>query len=475
MADRNRSFATAAAPLLLAALMAGCVAGPDYHEPDIAVPAQFAGAQAPRYSREEADLAAFWTVFDDATLSRLVQQSLLANHDLRIALARLNEARALRGVARLDLAPVTTAGGGYTDQRLAAAAAAGGIREFEGYDAGFDAFWELDFFGRHRRALQAANAELGAAEATLLDTQVSVAAELTRSYFELRGYQQRLEVARRNVANQGQTLELTRARLEAGTGTELDTARAQAQLAATRALIAPFEAAVARSIHRISVLTGREPSALAQELASVRELPAVPEFTRVSDPAMLLRRRPDIRISERRLAAATAHIGVAVADLFPRVTFTGSLGYAAADIDALGDAGTGTHLIAPGISWAAFDLGRVRARIAAARARGEAALAEYEQTVLRALQEAEDALVTHARSRERLVQLVEAAEASGTAARLARLRYENGVVDFLQVLDAERSLLEAEDSLAQGRTEAATSLVALYKALGGGWVATNGG
>src|SRR5690606_3522254 len=284
-----------------------------------------------------------------------------------------------------------------------------------------------------------------------------------------------LVVAQRNVANQAETMELTRARLEGGTGTELDTARAQAQLAATRALIAPLEAAVARAIHRISVLTGREPSALLADLPPTAELPAVPEFTAVADPAALLRRRPDIRISERNLAAATARIGVAVADLFPRVTFTGSVGYTAASVGALGGAGTGTHLIAPGISWAAFDLGQVRARIAAARARGEGALATYELTVLRALQEAEDALVTHARSRERLVQLAEAADASGTAARLARLRYENGIVDFLQVLDAERSQLEAEDSLAQGRTDTATSLVALYKALGGGWAAPAGG
>ncbi len=189
----------------------------------------------------------------------------------------------------------------------------------------------------------------------------------------------------------------------------------------------------------------------------------------VGDPAQLLRRRPDIRVSERQLAAATASIGVEVADLFPRVTFTGGLGYAATTFAGLGDAGSATHLIAPGISWAALDLGHVRARIAAARARGDGALASYEQTVLRALQETEDALVTHARARDRLVQLAAAADTSQTASRLARLRFENGAVDFLQVLDAERSQLEVEDSLAQSRADTATSLVAVYKALGGGW------
>jgi multidrug efflux system outer membrane protein len=210
---------------------------------------------------------------------------------------------------------------------------------------------------------------------------------------------------------------------------------------------------------------------LRAQLALPAELPAVPEITAVGDPASLLRRRPDIAVSERQLAASTARIGVAVADLFPRVTFVGSLGLAAARTADLGEEGSGTRLIAPGLSWAAFDLGHVRARILAARARNDGALARYEQTVLRALEETENALVAHARSRERLQQLAEAAGASQTAARLARLRFENGAVDFLQVLDAERTLLDAEDQLAQGRTETATSLVAVYKALGGGWTA----
>lgn len=470
MADRILSSALVTA---VAAVLAGCAVGPNYRQPDLPLPQQFVSAETTRYSDESQDLARFWTVFGDATLTRLVNESLYANHDLRIALARLNEARALRGAARADLLPTINAGGGYTDQRStrAQSQATGTPRDIEGYDAGFDAFWELDFFGRNRRALQASNADLQAAQASLEDAQVSVAAELSRSYFELRGNQQRLAVARRNVDNQSQTLELTRARLEAGTGTELDTSRALAQLAATRASIAPLEAAVARAIHRIGVLTGREPGALRDELALPADLPAVPEMTAVADPAQLLRRRPDIRVSERQLAAATARIGVAVADLFPRVTFTGSVGYAATTFDGLGEAGSGTHLIAPGISWAIFDLGHVRARIAASRARSEGALASYEQTVLRALQETEDALVTHARTRDQLVQLAQAAEASQTAAELARLRFENGAVDFLQVLDAERSLLQAEDSLAQSRTDTATSLIAVYKALGGGWAA----
>lgn len=468
-------IAGAAVVAAVAGLLAGCAVGPDYREPDVPLPAAFSEAAAPLYAKEAGDIAPFWDQFGDDTLSRLMDDALATNHDLRIALSRLNEARALRGAARLDLGPAITAQAGYVDQRLSRSQAGLSRRDLKGYDASFDAYWELDLFGRLRRALEASTAELQATEAGLLDTQVSVAAELSRSYFDLRGYQQRLAVARRNVENQGETLVLTEARLEAGTGTELDTSRATAQLAVTRASIAPLEAAVARAIHRIGVLTGREPGALRDELALPVELPAVPEMVAVGDPARLLRQRPDIRISERQLAASTARIGVAVADLFPRVTFIGSVGYAAADLNALGNAGSGTHLIAPGISWAALDLGQVRARIAAARAQDEGALAGYEQTVLRALQETEDALVTHARSRDRLRELAGAATASQTAARLARLRFENGAVDFLQVLDAERSLLEVEDNLAQSRAETATSLIAVYKALGAAWIAPPAG
>jgi multidrug efflux system outer membrane protein len=452
-------------------LLAACAVGPDYRPPETRVAERFEHLEAATYS-DEAAVAQFWNQFEDETLVRLVDDALAANHDLRIALTRVAEARALRGETRLDLAPTVTAGAGYTEQRFADAQLSGTPfvpRDQQLYDAGFDAFWELDFFGRIRRAVEASDAELDAAEASLRDAQVIVTAEVTRTYFELRGQQQQLEVARRNVANQSETLELTNVRLEAGRGTELDTSRAQAQLSGTLATIAPLEAAIARSIHRLGVLTGREPGALRESLADAKDLPVVPRIAAVGDPAGLLRRRPDIRVAERQLAADTARIGVAVADLFPRVSFTGSVGFVAGSADGLGDGGSDAYFLAPGISWAAFDLGRVQARIAASRARADGALLQYEQTVLRALEETENALVTHARARQRLEHAQDAAEASGTAAGLARLRFEGGTSDFLQVLDAERTQLEAEDRLAQARTEAATSLIAVYKSLGGGW------
>ena len=455
--------------LLLTALLTACAVGPDYRRPALKTDSEFVNAKAVTYS-DQYPIAHFWTEFGDETLDQLVGDALLENHDLRIALAHVREARALHRETRLDLAPTVTASGAYTKQRFSqdqSAAAFG--RDQSQYDAGFDASWELDLFGRVRRGIEASHAEVQSAEAGLRDAQVIVTAEVSRTYFELRGLQTQLAVARRNVDNQQETLQLTTVRLDAGRGTELDTSRAQAQLSATLATVGPLDAAAYRAIYRLSVLTGREPAALTEVLAPTKDLPPLPAVAAVGDPSSLLRRRPDIRIAERDLAAQTARIGVAIGDLFPKVSFTGSVGYIAGKASSLGESGTDTYLIAPGISWAAFDLGRVRARIAGARARNEAALARYQQVVLRSLEETEGALVTHARARERLEHLGRAAQASHAAAQLARLRFQSGLVDFLQVLDAERTQLEDEDRLAQGRTEAATSLIAVYKALGGGW------
>jgi len=456
----------------LAAALGGCAVGPDYVKPGTEVAAKFTEAGGGPYSNEDAQ-ARFWTQFGDETLDHLVDEALDANHDLRIALGRLLEARAVRRQAQFDLAPTVTAAGGYTRERFSAIESpTGAPYAAHLYDAGFDAFWELDFFGRVRRNVEAQSAEVQGAEASLRDAQVSVTAEVARTYFELRGEQLQLAVARDNVDNERQTLEVTAARLEAGGGTELDTSRAQAQLSTTLATIGPLEAAVARSIHRLSVLTGREPNALTELLRPPRELPDLPRVAAIGDPEGLLRRRPDIRVAERQLAASTALVGVAIGDLFPKVTFTGSFGYSAPETSALGSTSSRGYVVGPAISWAAFDLGRVRAEVAGSRARSDVALATYEQTVLRALEETEDALVTHARTRESLKDATDAAQASLKAAHLARTRYEGGVVDFLAVLDAERTQLAAEDRLAQSRTDAATSLIAVYKALGGGWEMT---
>lgn len=453
--------------LAIALSLSSCAVGPDYHRPDSKVGSSFAAAEATLYSSQQAQ-SQFWRQFGDDTLDSLVGDALSANHDLRIAVGHLAEARALRHESVYDLAPTVTASGGHQTQQVPQAEI-GFPYHSSYYDSSVDASWELDLFGRVRRELEASTADLQSAEANLRDVQVSVIAEVVGGYFELRGEQTRLEVARRNVVNQQQTLRLTQAQLDAGRATELDTARAQAQLSTTLSSIDPLEAQVSVSIHRLGVLTGREPNALQALLGTPRDLPSLPRRIAVGDPETLLRRRPDIRVAERQLAAATARIGVAVGNLFPKVTFVGSFGFDAGTLSGLGSSASRAYTIGPGISWAAFDLGRVRAQIAAQRAQTYTALAQYQQSVLRALEETEDALVTHARTRDELTHATDAAQASATAAALARTRYQEGAVDFLEVLDAERTQLEDEDHLAQSRTDALTSLVTVYKALGGSW------
>jgi len=455
--------------LAVVAALSGCAVGPNYVRPHTPAAPQFAEAEPDVYSNQQSQIE-FWKQFDDPTLDRLVGDALSANYDLRIAVGRLVQSRALRNESRFDLAPTVTASGGYTKQRTPAVEDPfGGAYTTKLYDAGFDATWELDFFGGIRRNIQARNAELQGEVANLHDAQVSVIAEVARNYFELRGEQTQLAVARANVKNEEQVLQLTQAELTAGSGTDLDVARAQAQLSTTLTLIGPDEAAIARSIHRLSVLTGRDPDALTGLLSAPHELPPLPHIVPVGSPEEMLRRRPDIRAAERNLAASTDLVGVAISNLFPKVTFTGNFGFAAATMSGFGAAGSRNYLIGPGISWPAFDLGRVHEQIVEARAGSVIALDEYQSTVLNALEETEDALVTHARDRDQLLHAQDAASASATAARLATIRYQGGLVDFLSVLDAERTELQAEDSLAQDRTEAATSLIAVYKALGGGW------
>ena len=454
--------------LLFSLTLAGCAVGPNYEPPVVHAPDQFDRVDPTEYGTNE-PVAEFWRQFNDPLLDRLVGDALAANHDLRIAAARMETARALARQARHDFYPTVTTSASYVDSRTSAAQLfTGGDEGFDNevYDVGFDVFWELDIFGRVRRANQARSAEYDATVADLAAAQVSIASELARSYFELRGLQEQLRVANANAENQRSTLELTEARLEAGSGTEFDTSRASAQLHLTLSRIPSLETAIAGTIHAIGVLTGREPQELRAELEPVQPLPALPELTDVGAPATLLRRRPDINAAERRLAESTALQGVAVASLVPQVTLGGRIGWVAHEPDELDDDGNENWSLGPTISWPAFDLGRVRAGVQAADAQTQAAIATYEQTVLRALEETETGLTRYANQQREATELGASARASENAARLARLRYEGGVADFLQVLDSERTQLEAQDRLAVSETATATALIALYKALG---------
>jgi outer membrane protein, multidrug efflux system len=473
--------------VLLALVLTACAGAPEYQSPPVPVPAQF---------RERADSAvpspgavpsafpppadsgpaaggraavAAWRVLGDTTLDRLMTELAGANLDVRAAEARVRGARSLRAETSFDLAPTITFGAGYTRQRISAATFPVASQSFPDqgiWDAGFDAAWELDLFGRLRKNLQAQGAFVAVAQEDLRDLQVSLTAELARAYFELRGAQERLAVARRNAENQQRTYRLTRDRLDAGRGTAFDTERAQAQLSFTLASIPALESAVAEAQYRVGVLVGRPPAVVAAELKPA-PLPALPVATVIASADSIIHRRPDVASAERRLAAEHAFVSAAKADYLPRLSVGGRVGFTATRFDSLTDDGTFRYAVGPVITWPALNLGRVKARVDQSRARAVEAEAVYGQTVLLAQQEVETALARYRTARERVAQVQNAASASERAAELARLRFSGGVADFLQVLDAERTQLDAEDQLARGRTDAATAYAALYKALGG--------
>ncbi|HEY8522109.1 MAG TPA: TolC family protein [Gammaproteobacteria bacterium] len=447
--------------------LAACAAGPDYVPPESR--AAVSHAEAPAFSSEPFE-ARWWEQFGDPVLDSLVERALRGDLDLRIAAARVQEARALLRLDRRGLWPSATTEVVRDERKSQQPVFTTERIEVESYEAGLATAWEADVFGRLRRGVEAAAAEAGAAEAELRDAQVLVAAEVAANYLALRRAQKRRMVAEANLENQRETLRLTRVRYELGRGSELDVASAEASLAATEASIPPLVAEEQMAAHRLAVLLGVPPGDLEAELA-YREVEPRLTTLAIGEPEDLLRRRPDLRAAERRLAAATARIGVARADLFPRVTLSGFLGFVAGDADELGESTSRAWSLTPVISWAAFDLGAVRAQIAAAEARAAAALAAYEQAVLRALEETENAFVLYAESRRRLDAVVAQAQASRRAAELARIQYREGALDFLRMLDAERTVLEAEDAVASAEADLNTAVVAIYKALGGGWEA----
>jgi NodT family efflux transporter outer membrane factor (OMF) lipoprotein len=412
----------------------------------------------------------YWTQLGDTTLSRLIREVQTANLDVQAARARVHAARSTRTRAALDLTPSATVSGSYARQRLSSASFPGAFGTFPDQDVwgvSVDPAWELDVFGRISHTVQARGALVGAAEEDLRSVQVTLTAEVARAYFVLRGAQEQLAVARRNADNQRHTYDITRERLDAGRGSAFDTERARAQLSSTIATIPAREAAVAEAQYRIGVLVGRPPAEVARELAQPAGFPPLPDVTSIGDPASVVRSRPDVAAAERVAAAQRAFVGAARANYLPRISIGGSLGYAAPQFRSIGDQATFRYVVGPVITWPALDLGRVKVEVDAARASEAVARARYSQAVLSALEEIETALTRYRSARLQVERLVEASTASDHAAELARLRFREGVVDLLQVLDAERTQLDAQDRLAQGRVEAATAYAALYRAVGG--------
>jgi NodT family efflux transporter outer membrane factor (OMF) lipoprotein len=461
--------------------LSACASSPAYQAPPVEVPSTFretsvahdtAVATVPSVHHEgSAPDPADWQELGDTTLTRLVHEVLNANLDVRTAEARVRGARAARTSAVLELTPTVNLGAGYTRQRLSSASFPGTSGPFpdqDVWDAGFDASWEFDLFGRLRRNISAQGAFEEASSEDLRNVQVFLTAELARSYFELRGAQERLAVARSNAENQKRTLEVTQERLDNGRGTAFDTERAKSQLGSTLASIPTFEAQVAAAQYRIGVLVGRPPAQVAGELDAVVELPELPDTVPLAAPDSLIRRRPDVGAAERQLAGQQALVGAAKAEYLPRIVVGGGAGYTSSTFEDLTGSNTFRYAVGPVVSLP-LNWGRIKANVDITKAQADEAQAQYTQTVLQALQDVETALSRYRSSRSRVERLREAAVASAAAAELARLRFSEGVTDFLQVLDAERTQLDAEDQLAQGRTDAATAYAALYKALGGSW------
>lgn len=458
-----------------------CTVGPDYRPPAAAAPGGYVGAGSPEgldasglpttpTSRGPVESATrWWEVLRDTRLTSLIDRAALGNLTLDQARARVQQARAAVLVAEADLAPTVSLGSSATRSRSGGGGGIGGGRTGNVFRAGFDASWEIDVFGGIRRRVEASEADLRAAVEDQRAAWVTVAAEVANTYVQLRGGQARLAYARKNLEAQTRTLGLTRELFEAGYVGGLDVANSSAQVETTLARIPPLETQVRQNAFALAVLVGREPAALLEELTPDAPVPEPPREVPVGLPSELLRRRPDIRRAEAALNAATARIGVAVSDLFPRFTLGASLGTQGPRAGDLGTLDSRTWSVGPSVDWTLFDAGRRRANIEIQdRAAGEA-FAAYQQTVLVSLQEVESALVALTKEQARRRSVEAAVAANRDAVRFANELYQAGRTDFLNVLNAERQLLDSEDALAQSQTAVTAAVVQLYKALGGGW------
>jgi NodT family efflux transporter outer membrane factor (OMF) lipoprotein len=464
----KRFFATAVAALALT----GCMVGPNYVSPAPDAPAQspFASAGSPAFTQDQPP-GRWWSLFADPLLDGLIEEALRNNTDLRVAAANLRRARAVLRETRSGLGPSATlnASGSYSRQSGDQLGFPGTASEGESYDAGIDVSYQLDLFGRIRRAIQASRADAEAAQAALDVSRITVAAETARAYADACSAGRQLAVARETVRIQEQTFDLTRRLLEGGRATALETGQAGALLEQVRATVPTLEAQRQTALFRLSVLTGRPPADFPREVAACETAPALVRPIPVGDGAALLARRPDVRRAERELAAATARVGVATAALYPSVSLGGSIGSSATSLGGLASSDSFRFSVGPLISFTLTNLVVGRARVAQAEAGAEGALANFEGSWLRALEETESALARYARELDRREALRRARAQSADAARVARLRFQAGRDPFQIVLDAERSLAGIEAELARSEAQLSDYSVSLFLALGGGW------
>ncbi|NOQ46512.1 MAG: efflux transporter outer membrane subunit [Desulfobulbaceae bacterium] len=462
-------------PAVLASLLfTGCaMVGPDYtrEEPDApqAWHSDLVGGLGAENPTPET-LAHWWTTLNDDELNTLIARAVTSNLDLKSAQARVREARALRGISRASLFPTLDGDASVSKYRSSENGITGKGSENDLYAAGFDAGWELDIFGGIRRSVEAAQANLEASQENLNDVLVSLMAEVALNYVELRTYQTRMTQTRANIESQQHTYELNQSRFEAGIINELPVQQSLYNLERTRSHISTLHIGLEAAKNRLAVLLGQRPGVLEQELSSEKAIPVVPPSVAVGVPAETLRHRPDIRLAERNLAAQTARIGVATADLYPKFHLFGTIGLESLASADFFDSASRVWRIGPGISWNIFQGGALRQNIEVQNALQEQALIAYETALLEALEEVENALVAYAREQRRMESLGAATTAAKSAAQLAEDQFQAGLVDFSNVLDAQRAQLNFEDELAQSEGGVTANLIRLYKALGGGWV-----
>jgi len=453
-------------------LLAGCKVGPDYHVPKVEAPAQWASNLAGGETNGPPDIETWWKNFEDSDLNSLVATAVQSNLTLRVAEARVREARAQKGVTAGALWPSVGSSAGYSRNRYGQNSfppVAGIPLDFNLYNVAFDATWELDVFGGTRRAVEAANAQVGAAEYSERDILVSLLAEVARNYIEARAYQQRLVIAHENIRAQQNIVDLTSDRFQSGLGNQLDIEQAKALLTATTAQVPSLETGFVDAVHNLEVLLGQGPGTLTDQMSGTKNIPLTPPSVPVGLPSDLLQRRPDIRQAERELATATARIGVAKADLFPKFSLTGIAGVHSVDAGTFLQYASRYWSAGPSVQWQIFKAGSLRANVRVQNARQEEALNQYKQTVLEALKDVESALTAYAKEQVRRESLTQSVQADNRATEMATQLYKSGLVDFLHVLNSQTSLYLAQDALVQSYQTVSLNLVQLYKALGGGW------
>jgi NodT family efflux transporter outer membrane factor (OMF) lipoprotein len=464
---------------LAAILAGGCAVGPDYHPPQASASAHWTEPLGNGETNAPALLGAWWTNFHDPELNSLIGRAVRSNLDLQIAEARVRAARAEKQMTYADLWPSADLSGSYgrslesMHQPLIGSLPAQVRRQvhFENnvYQAGFDASWEIDVFGGKRRAVQSASAQLAATEYESKYVLLTLLGDVARNYMDVRAYQRRLVIARENIKAQEQGLAIAQDRFGHGVASDLDVEQAATLLTTTRAVVPALEAAVETSFHRLGVLLGLEPGALIAELSGGQPIPAAPPSVPVGLPSDLLLRRPDVRQTERQLAAATANIGVAKADLFPKFFLTGAGGLESTSASDWFSPGSRFWSVGPTMTWRIFDAGKIRANIRVQNALQEQALAAYEETTLTAFEDVENSLVAYAKEQTRRDSLADSVLTSQKSLDLATSLYKSGLTDFVNVLEAESALYQAQDALAQSDRDISTDVVALYKSLGGGW------